>query len=43
MSTVQDYHEYTGGGVFSTPGDIMINVGKGYRENNWICMETPLY
>ena len=24
-------------------GDIMINVGEGHWENNWICMETPVY
>ena len=27
----------------STPGDIMINVGEGHWENNWICLETPVY
>ena len=42
------FHEYTG--VFSTPGvswvhcgDIMINVGGGHLENNWICLETLVY
>ena len=24
-------------------GDIMINVGQGHWENNWICVETPMY
>ena len=43
------YHEYTGGcsvhrfDIMSTLGDIMINVGEGHWENNWICMETPVY
>ena len=31
------------GDIMSTPGDIMINVGEGHWENNWICMETPVY
>ena len=31
------------GNIMSTPGDIMINVGEGHWENNWICMETPVY
>ena len=30
-------------GMFSTPGDIMINVGEGHWENNRICMETSVY
>ena len=34
-------------GVFSTLGDIMSTPGgyqgEGHWENNWICMETPVY
>ena len=29
--------------VFSTPGDIMINMGEDHWENNGICMDTPVY
>ena len=43
FSTVEGYHEYTGGISWVRRGDIMINVGEGLWENNWICMETPVY
>ena len=29
--------------IMSTPGDIMMNVGEGHWENNWICMESSVY
>ena len=39
MSTVEGYHEYTGGaqyigGYHEYTGDSMINVGEGHWENN---------
>ena len=43
------YHEYTAGcsvhwGVsWVHRGDIMVNVWEGHWQNNWICMETPVY
>ena len=49
FSTPENIIEYTGGcsihlgNIVSTPGDIMISVTGGHRENNWICMETPVY